>query len=80
MSDTPHRTVVIVRDAGSPLHAIRCAKPCDGGTEYCMGHDLGQRMCWLGSALTEAGAVKLAESIGYTVITSPDSPASSGSR
>lgn len=66
-----HRVVTIVRDSGSPLWAIQCAKPCHPDGRPCMGRDLDQPqyICYLGGSITHAGAVKLAESVGYTVIT-----------
>lgn len=53
------RIVRIVRDTGSPLWAIVCAKPC---------LFLGCEVCWLGSSFTQAGAADYARGLGYEIV------------
>ena len=62
----PVRTVRIIKDPTSPLHYLRCAKPCSG-PEWCMVGPDGREAphCYLGGALTADGALRLAKRCGY---------------
>ena len=66
----PFRRVVIQKDSASPLHFLRCATPCQADG-WCMGRDIGQRMCWLGSDRTAEGAARLAQMVGYEIAEQP---------
>jgi len=60
------RRVVILRDAGSPLHYLRCEKPC-APEGWCMTLD-DKPGCYLGGALCEAGARTIGDRAGYEVV------------
>lgn len=65
MSAPPARRVVILRDTGAavPLWFLRCAAPCQS-QGWCMEGGV----CWLGSSMSEDGARRLAERLGYEVV------------
>ena len=73
MTEGPHRFVVILKDASSPLHYLRCAAPCGEGQgdPWCMfppkGAPRRRGICWLGGSATREGCQVLATRWGYTV-------------
>lgn len=64
----PTRSVVILRDPSAPLWYLRCSKPCEG-RDWCMRGPEGRHPphCYLGGALSEIGAMLLANRCGYSV-------------
>jgi hypothetical protein len=64
------RVVVVLKDAVSPLHYLRCQAPCAASPDgqWCMREwDTQKPLCYLGGGMSPEGARIIAERAGYEV-------------
>jgi hypothetical protein len=65
------RVVVVLKDAVSPLHYLRCQVPCGAAPDgqWCMREcDTQKPLCYLGGYGSPEAARRMAESFGYEVV------------